>query len=122
MYELMCACFLIVMNRRVGSVQELVGFSSTLWARLYRRRERDLNGGKMLILVKCSRPSCFAVSERRIIVCLTAWLHSYASSPPSWDSDYVLTGSKMHVTSFVSHLCFRQFMLGVCLQCAGNIL
>lgn len=39
------------------------------------------------------------LSDSIIIFYPTTWLHSHASSPPSCDSDYALTGLTMHVTS-----------------------
>lgn len=54
---------------------------------------------KMLMFVKVLKAKLFSLSNSITAFYLTTGLHSQASSPPSCDSDYALTGSKMHVTS-----------------------
>ena len=51
------------------------------------------------MFVKVLKAKLFSLSNSIITFYPTTWLHSHASSPPSCDSDYALTGSKMHVTS-----------------------
>lgn len=52
----------------------------------------------MFMFVKSAQDQVVFLSNS-IITFYPTWLHSHASSPPSCDSDYALTGSEMHVTS-----------------------
>ena len=90
------------------------GVRATLWARLNSCGEGPEGGGpsfvsqdppypegrsKTSVFVKCSRPSCFSLSNSIIAFYPAPGLHPQASSPPSCDSDYTPTGAEAPVTS-----------------------